>query len=205
MTDQDFDQFVLLIRATGELYGKELSDTAIGLYWKALKPLTIEQVRLSMSRHMQDPACGTFMPKPADILRPYRKTEKPAVLAWSEVTHAMERQGAYRSVRFEDGTINAVIKDMGGWSWICQQDIDEPWTQREFERRYEAYRSQGVRLDEHLPGFFETDNRNRGYLEHVPGVVYLLEDGSCGTLPTALPESEQKLLTEITGDLCKWQ
>jgi len=191
MHPRDKAEFATILLSTGELYGKPPSDGAIALYWQALQDLTLEQVRVGVSMHMRDPDAGQYMPKPADILRQFRRKAKEAVIAWSEVEYAMLAQGAYRSVRFADETTNAVIKDLGGWPWICSQNIDAPWTQKEFERRYDAYEQAGIRYADCLPGLIEIDNSIRGYLEHIPAPMLI-----SGREATELPAAERPQLTD---------
>ncbi|MBN2118554.1 MAG: hypothetical protein JW730_18415 [Anaerolineales bacterium] len=185
MIQSDYRQFIAVIQATAEIYGKTLSDTAIGLYWQALKGQSLDEVKRGISAHIAAPDCGRFMPRPADILRPFARVEKEPIIAWSQVARAMIKHGSYQSVCFEDGVINAVIRDLGGWIWICNQNIDEPWVQKEFERKYEAYRRERITHTERLPGYFEIDNHAKGLSEYVPQPILIEESGRTRLLPKA--------------------
>ena len=105
--------------------------------------------------------------------------------------------GSYQSIRFEDGTINAVIADMGGWPWICTQNLDEPWTQKEFERRYNAYKAQNIKLDKRLAGHFEMENISKGLPGWIPETHFIAESGSVRMIPAS---TEPKSLLENFAD-----
>ncbi len=169
------------------------------MYWQTLNDLTFDQFEKGLYAALRDPERGRFMPMPADILH-FARPKRTSVEAWSEVERAMSHCGAYRTVQFEDGVTNAVVKDMGGWPWICSQDIDEPWTQKEFERRYESYRLSGARLNEPLPGIHETENRARNFLEYVPAPVMIGTGRELPALPlTTIPPDSVKRLTDGNG------
>jgi len=166
VTDNDREDFAALILGLSEMLDrKPMSETALAIYWETLRKYDIASIRAAGRRHVEDPERGTWMPKTADLIRYLRPSARPPLMAWAEVEHAMMSVGAYRSVQFLDGTINAVIADMGGWPWLCRQNLDEPWTQREFERRYATYHSQRVELNRPLIGIHEDDNRRRGFLD----------------------------------------
>lgn len=138
------------------------------------------------------------MPKPADLRRHACRPGKTGQIAWAEVQRALVKYNTYDSVQFADGTINLVIKDMGGWVWLSNQmDSDEPWTQKEFEKLYDLYKGRGMELHERLPGLHETTNRNCGYLAFVPATKFIAEDGSVKALPHAryeeLPEVDRNV------------
>jgi hypothetical protein len=80
------------------------------------------------------------------------------------------------------------LQDMGGWPWLCSQNINEPWTQKEFERRYEAYRACGEQLHEPLLGIHEKNNRVSNFLEYVPDTILISDGGGVTMLPPHLPD-----------------
>ena len=166
MHEKEKPEFLKMILAVGMLYKETPVTGVIEIYWAALKSLSLQEVGNGITRHVQDADRGRFMPRPADILY-FARPKKEPVVAWSQVERAMAINGAYKTVQFEDEVINAVVKDMGGWPWICKQDLDEPWTQKEFERRYESYRYQGLTLNEPLAGLHELNNKNGNHLEFI--------------------------------------
>lgn len=205
MTGKDRSEFVTIIISAGELYGKVPTDGAIALYWQALRSLSLDQLKTGISRHIADSERGQFMPKPADILRWFQRQQKPALIAWSEVEQTMARLGSYQTVQFEDGTTNAVIRDMGGWPWLCSQDIAEPWTQKEFERRYQAYQQRGIEWHGKLVGHIEQGNSAAGLLAWIPQTILIGEDGDHKLLDAGRPEQndQDKALTVLIGDIGK--
>ena len=109
------------------------------------------------------------LPTPADLIRIAKgdPTER-AQQVWREVISAMERVGAYHSIRFRDPIVNAVVKDLGGWPELCRKSyIDLEKTVRwEFCKLYCNYWHKGeVPLVPYLPGLTELENR------------YLIEQG----------------------------
>lgn len=172
MQKTDYEEFLKIIIGTGELYEKIPSANSLELYWDDLKELSLDELRRAITQCRRDPERGRFMPKPADILH-FARPRRTAVMIWAEVVRAMEKIGAYESVYFENGTITAVIKDLGGWPWICSQNLEEPWTQKEFERRYEQYSLQGIALAEPIIGLHEAHNQAKGLLDWIrqPAII----------------------------------
>jgi hypothetical protein len=199
MQDKEKPEFGARILAIGLMYEKQITKPVIDLYWSALHDLELVDIDRALQIHMRDPERGRFMPKPADVRFQICRPEKNSLIAWRQVEDAYCRFNYYQTVQFEDGTINAVIRDMGGWQWFSSQNLDEPWTQKEFERRYEAYKGQRIELHEPLPGFHELENRNKGFIEHVPETVLISDSGSVKLLPSRLPTAE----LQQTNDLVK--
>jgi len=188
MKKSDLKEFTSFLLAIAEVYGKKMSDASVVIYFEALKDCEFTDIRRGFKLHCEDPEEGRFMPLPAHIRGRICKPSKTGLIAWKQVMDAFCAYNYYDSVQFEDGVINAVIKDMGGWMWLSNQNLEEPWTQKEFERRYEAYKSQGIEVHERLPGFFELDNRARGYLEYVPDTKLISDGGHVTALPPHIPE-----------------
>jgi len=160
MTDREKPEFMKLLMSTADLHGKELSTDVVELWWNSLNLFGLVQVKRAFSKHIQDPVKGEWMPKPANIIAKLEGSpERSALLAWTEVEEAVSRIGRYETVQFADPVINAVIRNLGGWISLCDQDLDEPWMQKEFERRYLAYSEVGAGLNEPLPGLLQIQNK----------------------------------------------
>ncbi len=183
MREEEKPELGKAIIAVGLMYEKEMTKMVIDLYWLALNDLELKAVERALQIHMRDTDRGRFMPKPADLRELICGPPKSAVIAWRQVERAALRHGYTATVQFTDGTINAVLRDLGGWQWLCSQNLDEPWTQKEFERRYEAYRAQHIELHEPLPGFHELGNRNNGYLDNIPDTILIGDRGDVVRLP----------------------
>ena len=160
MTDREKREFMKLLISTADLHRQELSSDVVEIWWRALKSFGLVQVKRAFSEHIQDPVKGEWMPKPANIIAKLKGSpERSALLAWTEVEEAVSKVGRYETVQFADPVTNATIRNLGGWIWICDQNLDEPWTQKEFERRYLAYSEIGAGLNEPLPGLLQIQNK----------------------------------------------
>lgn len=161
MQQSDFEEFSQVVNAAAELYGKPMSPMVLALWWGALKPYDLAAVREGLSRHMQNPDTGQFMPKPADVIKFIGgTTQDGALIAWAKADRALRTVGTYQSVTFDDPTINAVLQDMGGWISLGTKTEDEwPFVAKEFENRYRGYRLRGeFEYPKWLPGIAEAHN-----------------------------------------------
>ncbi len=113
----------------------------IDIYWQVLKQYELEDVQNAFQSHIQNPDCGQFLPKPADIVRLIEGSgETKALLAWAKVERAVIQIGSYQSVVFDDPLIHAVIEDMGGWVKLCSMKNEQmPFYANEFQKRYMGY------------------------------------------------------------------
>lgn len=146
MKASEFNDFATLINSVSDLYGKQVSDIALSLWWNALKHFDLPAIREALSAHVRNPDNGQFMPKPADIIRLLGgTTTDSAMLAWSKVDKAVREVGTYRDIAFDDSIIHRVIYDMGGWPIFGTKTEDEwPFVAREFQTRYRGYAITGV-------------------------------------------------------------
>src|SRR5437870_914018 len=120
MQSRDLGKFTILMAGIGELYGKNISSHLIDIYWQVLKQYELVDVQNAFQSHVQNPDCGQFFPKPADIVRFIEGSgETKALLAWAKVERAIRQLGSYQSVVFDDSLIHIVIEDMGGWVKLC--------------------------------------------------------------------------------------
>lgn len=167
MTDNDRERFATLILGVGEYYQEPVSALAIEIYWSALKSRSIEEIELALRKHVGDPAHGHFMPKASNILMQCGMNGANSLTAWGEVLDAMEDHGAYSTVLFEDGVINAVIADMGGWPNVCHRQVtdeNEIWLQKDFCAKYESYQKTGRTSEAILLGIHAAANIEHGHL-----------------------------------------
>jgi hypothetical protein len=175
MYQSDFDQFSQILNATADLYGKKMSDMALALWWNAMQQYDLTAVREGLSRHMQNPDSGQFMPKPADVIKFIAgTTQDGALLAWAKVDKAVRSVGTYQTVVFDDPIIHAVVTDMGGWVSIGGRTEDEwPFVAKEFENRYRGYRLRGG-ADQYPPslvGIAEAQNSQNGFKSQPPVLI----------------------------------
>jgi len=175
MQQRDYDDFFALMESTAQLYGKELSATAIELWFRALQYHDLYAVREGLSRHIQNPDTGQFMPKPADVIRMLGgSTQDSALLAWSKVDKAVRGIGTYESVVFDDPIIHAVLADMGGWVALGSKlEKEWPFIAREFENRYRGYKTLG-KIEQYPPvleGITQMENELRGLPSLEPMLI----------------------------------
>ncbi len=69
MQPEDRKEFNALLVTAMAVYERQITTSLADLYFAALGPYSLDQVRDGMARHLQDPADGKFSPKPADVIR----------------------------------------------------------------------------------------------------------------------------------------
>lgn len=164
MTEKDMRAFSELLIAVSDLYSKKMTTPAIKIYYESLKRYTLDDVKTALSSHVQNPDCGQFMPKPADIIRALDGDSGSASLrAWTKVADAIRLYGAYHSVCFDDPKIAVVVVEMGGWQAICKSSADEmPFKCNEFRKRYQSYHMTRLDSAPRLCGIIESENKRHG-------------------------------------------
>lgn len=158
MQRSDEPVFADLIEGLAVTFKAKVSKALLSGYWLGLSDLPIEQVKQACVRALVD--CK-FMPVPRELrdLAGIMGPEQRAIIAWASVKRAIASVGSYRSVDFDDPTINAVIRSLGGWPRVCGTDSEEldKWTSKEFQRLYREL--SGLRLSDDmtrsLKGIFE--------------------------------------------------
>lgn len=175
MQTADGAEFKTVLAGVHALYGKELSEFVLGVWWQAMLPFDLAAVRDALNRHCVDPDTGQWMPKPADVVKLIGgRAVDGAMVAWSKAERALRQVGTYETVAFDDPIIHAVLNDMGGWISFGQvQEKELPFFQKEFETRYRGYRVRG-RL-EHYPakliGIADATNGQAGFQEGRPKLI----------------------------------
>lgn len=117
--------------------------TTLAGFRLALRGIPIEAVEKACTEAMSS---MQFPPKPVDIRRLAGELtgSQAALLAWTEVIKAVSGLGPWKTVSFDDGVSNAVIRSMGGWPTFCDRFKDsesEKWVRLEFTKAYEATRA----------------------------------------------------------------
>ena len=67
--DNQQEQFRKTMAMIAALYDKEIVGPKLQAYWLILGKYPAEDVQVAAMKHMEDPKSGTWMPKPADILK----------------------------------------------------------------------------------------------------------------------------------------
>lgn len=174
MLEQDRAKFASLLKATLDVFGKDVSPGVITVWWEALRRFEYAEVRAAFSRHIQNADSGQFAPKPADIIRTLEgDSEGRALGAWTKVLEALRKVGTWRSVVFDDPLIHAVLEDMGGWIRLGTMMTDEvPFRGQEFHKRYRALVHQPpASYPPKLLGQAEARNMMNGHESEAPMLI----------------------------------
>jgi hypothetical protein len=191
MDTSDKRQFYALLKDVHSFYRQDMTTFAATVWWEAMQPFSFEQVSKGFSAHAADPKHGTFLPKPADLVRILQGThEDRSLMAWGKALEAMQRVGAYTSVVFDDPAIHAVVQDLGGWPKLCRSEHAElQFVQKRFCDAHAAYTRRGsFEFPRQLSGVCEIENSAAGRRTQPPVLVgdqtqarRVLELGTTGT------------------------
>lgn len=147
MDNDDKAAFAVCIGAMMETFGVEATKPILHGYWLGLEDLTLDQVKLAVSNAIRS---RKTVPKPVELRELAGIMTDPnaiAQLAFTAAMDAISAYGPYKSVSFQDRTINAVIRSMGGWPNFCARFADaesEKWVRIEFIRGYTNYANRPV-------------------------------------------------------------
>ena len=81
-------EFASIMEAVMLLYGKDSTPSLLRLYWNALAAHSIDQVKWAFDHWVKDPKQGTFMPKPADIIRTIQEATGTLESQWLSANEA---------------------------------------------------------------------------------------------------------------------
>jgi hypothetical protein len=182
MKKSDWPKFYALIRSADEVISVKRSEAAISLMFEALTKYSVEDVELALRQHVKQ---SPYQVKPADIVAHIEGLpEERSLLAWRTFLRALDRYGYYESVRFPDPAYHYVILQLGGWTRLCDEfhglsDRELQFRSKGWRQMYEIGLRKASWSDEpgmaamplYLPGFYELDNREKGFLYCVPAVI----------------------------------
>jgi len=167
MIESDKIAFREMMMGVGELYSKDITKPLLQIYFGSLVNFSLEQVSNGVSKHAGDPKHGTFMPKPADIIRQIEadkpSTESRAELAWMTIEKKMSSVGAYGSLKLDDLQALAAAQSLGSWRDLCHTDTDKlQWKRKEFIEAYKNFENTPLEaLPSHLAGMIEMDRSKK--------------------------------------------
>tara|TARA_R110000782_G_scaffold137063_1_gene229549 strand:- start:445 stop:912 length:468 start_codon:yes stop_codon:yes gene_type:complete len=107
MIKADFIEFKKGMMMLAEVYRVEVNQAQMSIYWDALTVLSIDELLLSIRKHISDTDSGQWFPKPANLLKQVHGNE--AQSAWAALCDELSRGGNDVGPK----TIEA-IKDVGG-------------------------------------------------------------------------------------------
>lgn len=162
MQHEDQARYKELMAMIATNYEVEFKPPQIKLWWNLFKPYPIETFENAVYQHIQDPDQGMFSPKPANIMKFIKGTEKQiaqsiedqAELAWHVIEGEIKRVGSWGSLKMEDKQALAAVKAIGGWQKLCSLTTDKmTWAHKEFIAAYKTYSRTPVEaLPDKLPG-----------------------------------------------------
>lgn len=177
---QNLQRIASALLGLGEIYDKQLSETMIELYVKALDGLTASQIEQAATKAI---ATCKWFPKPVELRELAGGTEQASLDDLAEVQadiaiDAIDRVGPYRSITFEDPITTAVIRQrFGGWeNWCCQPPGELKWSRKDFVKAYLAYARSGIQSHGALAGIAEAKNVFHG-IEHKEQPALIAKDG----------------------------
>jgi len=171
--NDDRPAFATIVLGAAEVYGQEITDSALELWWSVLESFTIEQISKATHLHL---ASSKFMPRPADLVTLIQGSATDrAQAAWHKVLGAIRSHGSYRSIAFDDALVVPTVERIGGWIWLCEQTTKSlSYIGKDFTSVYEAYHARppgpGPR---HLAGRIESLDNTGAY---TLGQVVLIGD-----------------------------
>lgn len=168
MNKNDVEGFNQVLISAAEVTGKSLSAQSLVLYWDLLSTFELTDIRNAVQAHLKNPETGSFMPKPADIIKFINgSSESRSMQAWTKVDKAIRTVGIHESIAFDDPLIHAVIESMGGWITLnnIQNHKEIAFKAVEFEKRYRGFliTPPGNNYPSYLIGSTEMGNSQRGY------------------------------------------
>lgn len=197
-----------------EAFNRKPTDATFAAYEIGLNGISEDGVERAAAVALQ--RCK-FMPTPAE-LRELAGTgggsfEAMAERAWQQFTEAVRCLGPDKSVNFQDGVINAVIRHHGGWQRVCDLPRDEfdKWLRKDFIATYVRLCRDGCpeELRRYHAGHYEIEN-TRWIGRTLPNggtyrlgmfgseVVAVEASGYKPALPA--PEPQQRLAASAAGE-----
>lgn len=141
------EKAIEILFSVAEMYGKELSQGALNVFFMGIKSLSQEEFEQSIRKHLEDQEKGMFFPKPADLIGHIRRSGKQnselvgqsAELGWSLVMDQLRRVGSYGNLNVSDKVAVETVRQMGGWKSLCMTHTDKmSFKQREFMSLYQT-------------------------------------------------------------------
>ncbi len=111
MIDSDQERFGKILAALGEAHGKHITAPRIAIYFKVLKPYSIDDLESVGGKLLET---NEFFPAPAAFVKMLAVSgDDAAVLAWLSFCEALERHGD-NALLFDDAAIGHAVNKLGG-------------------------------------------------------------------------------------------
>lgn len=183
-----------------EMYDRKPSVAIMEGYWLVLQDMSDQDFTASIKSILSSRVYAS-LPKPAEILEYSRPDlESIATIAWNDVERAISKAGAYESVTFEDKVVNSVIDSLGGWVFLCSQDVSEiKWIKKEFNKIY-AIQSKRENHPTHLIGIAERSNGVATVIPMVKAGYEIPKVQIVPSLNSTTQQNVQHLIAELTKE-----
>lgn len=199
MNENERTQFVEIMAGLGEIYDKLFSKVAIEMYWDALKPYSLDDIKRATSNIVRTHKYATF-PKPAEFIEyidPPQDAEMKAELMTEEF-YAQFAGSGYESFEWQDPILAMTVAHYGGWHSVLAQyprdnEKDAMFWMKDFKKTYAAFLRHPRRMSSlRVTGTLESDNIAKGYLTDESGQVIALPDKE-GFIMLGSPEAQKYL------------
>jgi hypothetical protein len=160
-----------------ENFNRQVTEHTFEAYFVGLEGLSVPQIEAGVSRALRE--CS-FMPPAAELrkLAGELTGADRAVKAWGAFEAAVMEHGGYRTVDFDDVVINATVRNLGGWEFVCDMSVREfeNFLREKFLKAYVSFYMAGVGEEEAAPlrGTFDRENARHG---HQPQQVQVIVTG----------------------------
>ncbi|WP_218813543.1 DUF6475 domain-containing protein [Rickettsiella endosymbiont of Dermanyssus gallinae] len=172
MTDDDKKEFLEWLTLLAESFNRKVSTLLVETYWQCLCPYPLAQVKTAILDTLRNPDRELWrMPIAAELIALIQGDSRQfAQNAWMQVIHAIRTIGRYNSVVFDNTITHCVIRDMGGWIYLCQQSEKTlSFLRKDFIKRYRKYHANpSIHHPCTLIGSLEHDNAARGFSHSKP-------------------------------------
>jgi len=175
MTDDDKKLFLEGLTFLAESFNRRVSSLLLETYWQCLRPYPLTKVKTAMADILTNPDREIWgMPIPSELISLIQGDSRQfAQNAWTQVVHAIKTIGRYDSVVFDNAIIHCVIRDLGGWIYLCHQpERALPSLRENFIKRFQKYHANpSVHYPCVLKGVSEHDNDARGFSHNKPDPI----------------------------------
>lgn len=171
MLRQNFNESMLYLQ---KLFGKKLEPDVMSIFWNALKGMSDEQFKESISNIVQTfiPTSTTPFPVVAHFMA--KSTISPKAKAHAAVEAvklAAENIGAYQTVSFGDRALHSVIERFGGWQTIARWGEEWKYQEKNFMEAYLAAYEYKANGPEKLLGIHAKDNAEKVLTERQKALI----------------------------------
>lgn len=138
MNRTENSELVMAVSALAAAFNREADQATFKAYQWGLDGMSIESIEKACIMAIR--TCQ-YMPTPAELreLGGEASPKSIALLAWESFVGAVRHHGGNASVDFDDRTINAVVRNLGGWQEITLLAGEEfsKWLRHRFLDAYE--------------------------------------------------------------------